>query len=263
MHAADAAAIGVAAAELVRLGDQGIFRVLISDKVAPGNLFAPLHWTRQTSASGVVNKAVQVGNDPFSGQPALKSAQVTATRFDAKWYGFAVSEVRTAPHYPYHAIARTQTGWQAEFAGRKAPVDWEIAARRVTGCDSGDAAVMTDAATGQTRVAIIAEGIVTALFFASREPVVVARAHAASLIGSNVSSLAALAGRGAADRPDPGATVCACYNVGVSTLRAAIKDGAQTVGALGEATCAGTNCGSCKPELAALIAAAPLPMAAE
>jgi assimilatory nitrate reductase catalytic subunit len=73
-----------------------------------------------------------------------------------------------------------------------------------------------------------------------------------------------LAGRPSADMPDPGATVCACLNVGVNTIREAIQSGrALTVAALGEALGAGTSCGSCRPELAGLLTRFKLPEAAE
>ncbi len=263
IHPTDAADLGIGPAELIRIDNKGIFRALISDKVAPRTLFAPLHWTRQNSSSGTVNSAVTVGADPFSGQPALKSADVTAAKFNALWYGFAVSANSMQPTRPYHAIAKTATGWQAECAGMKTPNEWEAEARSITGTVTGDAAILHDATTGQTRVAIIENDRITALFFASPTPVVVARPHAAALIGQEVSSLNALAGRAAADQPDPGPTVCACFQVGANTLRDAVVGGATTVEALGEATCAGTNCGSCKPELAALISQLQLPVAAE
>ena len=57
--------------------------------------------------------------------------------------------------------------------------------------------------------------------------------------------------------------MCACLNVGQNTLVKAIAAGAFSVAALGEVTCAGTNCGSCKPELARLVAQHSLPLAAE
>ena len=84
-----------------------------------------------------------------------------------------------------------------------------------------------------------------------------------NMIGNDTPPLAALAGRSPSDRPDAGATVCACFNVGRNTLLAAVANGAHSVAALGEATCAGTNCGSCKPELTTLLTQAQLPMAAE
>ena len=54
---------------------------------------------------------------------------------------------------------------------------------------------------------------------------------------------------------DPGRAVCACFGVGVNTLRQAIRDGQLgSVEAIGEALRAGTNCGSCIPELQSLLA---------
>ena len=58
-----------------------------------------------------------------------------------------------------------------------------------------------------------------------------------------------------AGTPDPGAMICACFNVGVTTItRAITEQGLLTVEALGAALSAGTNCGSCRPEIRALIA---------
>ncbi|MCQ4163034.1 (2Fe-2S)-binding protein, partial [Roseomonas sp. GC11] len=61
--------------------------------------------------------------------------------------------------------------------------------------------------------------------------------------------LALLAGQGAAAAPaEP--VVCACFSVGLATLRAAILgQGLADVAAIGAALRAGTNCGSCIPEL--------------
>jgi len=199
VHPQDAAALGARVGDLISVESaygRTILRALITERGVPGQLFAPMHWTRQRAASGTVNVLTAPETDPVS-----------------------------------------QT--------------------------DGTAAVQTDEATGLTRVAIIVDGITAALFFAASSPVVISRAATVALIGTQTTPLVALAGRGPADMPDPGATVCSCFNVGRNTLRTAIDDGARSVVALGAATCAGTNCGSCKPELAALLAQASLPMAAE
>ena len=60
-------------------------------------------------------------------------------------------------------------------------------------------------------------------------------------------------------RVDTGPQVCACLRVGAKTIAAAITAGACTVDAVGAATSAGTNCGSCRPEIARMLAAAPTP----
>jgi assimilatory nitrate reductase catalytic subunit len=58
------------------------------------------------------------------------------------------------------------------------------------------------------------------------------------------------------DGVDPGPTVCACFSVGANTISAAIKSGCSSVDAVGAKLKAGTNCGSCRPEIAKLLATA-------
>jgi assimilatory nitrate reductase catalytic subunit len=48
--------------------------------------------------------------------------------------------------------------------------------------------------------------------------------------------------------------VCSCFEVGEQQIARAIRGGAATVRALGETLRCGTNCGSCVPELKALLA---------
>jgi assimilatory nitrate reductase catalytic subunit len=48
--------------------------------------------------------------------------------------------------------------------------------------------------------------------------------------------------------------VCACFQVGLDAVRQAIKSGGATsVGDIGRTLRAGTNCGSCLPELKRII----------
>jgi assimilatory nitrate reductase catalytic subunit len=68
-----------------------------------------------------------------------------------------------------------------------------------------------------------------------------------------------LHGGNAADR---GGEVCACFGVSMAAVTAAIDKGATSLSALGDVTRAGTNCGSCRPELRALLRATRLEKAA-
>ncbi|WP_108815093.1 nitrate reductase [Loktanella sp. Alg231-35] len=266
INPADAVELGAAAGALIEVESvygRTFLRALITPGVAKGQLFAPMHWTRQRTTNGTVNSVAAPLTDPVSGQPALKSNAVIAQVYKAKWCGFLACINEPTPQTPYAAISPTKTGWQVELAGSKMPVDWEAEARRLCGQTGGDASTQTDATIGSTRIAITQDGKITALFFASPTPVVVSRTAIIDMIGTDTAPLAALAGRSPSDRPDAGATVCACFNVGRNTLLAAVTNGAHSVAALGDATCAGTNCGSCKPELTALLAQAQIPMAAE
>jgi assimilatory nitrate reductase catalytic subunit len=52
--------------------------------------------------------------------------------------------------------------------------------------------------------------------------------------------------------PDVGVIVCACFNVGEKTIRTAIREkGLKTHQEVGLCLKAGTNCGSCVPEIKA------------
>ena len=266
LHPHDAEERGVQAGDLVQVhSPQGkaILRALVTERVARGRPFAPMHWTRQTARGGTVNSVTASVTDPVSGQPALKSAEVSLSRYAARWYAFVASDAPITLDAPYGALARTATGWQAEVAGKVMPPDWVEQAVAMTALHGADVSAYEDAASGVLRIALCQEGIVRALIFTSPQPVVLSRSAAVALIGSRAEPLVALAGRVAADQPDPGTTVCACFNVGRNTLVDAIAAGAATLGELGEATCAGTNCGSCRPELSVLLTHARQPLAAE
>ena len=64
-----------------------------------------------------------------------------------------------------------------------------------------------------------------------------------------------LVGQPANPQADTSPTVCSCFGVGRNQILRGIREqGLATVAALGTALKCGTNCGSCVPELAALIA---------
>jgi len=134
------------------------------------------------------------------------------------------------------------------------PEDWETYARTLFGLPDAQVQKVTDARRGILRLALVEGGRVQAALFAGPEPVALSRGLVAQLPGS-LADAATLAGRPGADRPDVGAIVCSCFNVGVNTILAAIQDQAlASVEAIGQALRAGTNCGSCRPELRTLLA---------
>ena len=85
------------------------------------------------------------------------------------------------------------------------------------------------------------------LYFDYRGPADIFREHAALLLG-----------RPSQATPDTGRIVCACFSVGENTLKRAIANGMDSVETLGINLQAGTNCGSCIPELKKLLEATEL-----
>ncbi len=267
VHPDDASRLGLrpaGIAEVESRSGRALCRVVVTERVRAGEVFVPMHWTGETSSLGRADALVASVTDPISGQPDSKGAAVGLAPFPAAWFGFAVSVDRPVSDAPYWALARARGGWRMELAGLEAPGDWESYARTLFGLPPEvEAMVVTDTARGGARLAFLAEGRLVAALFVASEPVALSRSFMAGQLGA-AQAPAHLSGQPGQDMPDPGATVCACFDVGVNTIFAAIQSQHLTsVEAIGAALQAGTNCGSCRPELAALLAAATRQEAAE
>jgi assimilatory nitrate reductase catalytic subunit len=105
-------------------------------------------------------------------------------------------------------------------------------------------------------VAVLADGRLAAALYVTRSGALPPRDWlAAQLGGADAQPLELLAGRPAAPRADRGAIVCACFDIGLNTILAAIAARSLTsVEAVGAALSAGTNCGSCRPAIRRLLA---------
>ena len=265
IHPEDAAHLSIGPADLVWLRSpegQGILRARITDSVRRGDVFAPMHWTGETAPSARIDALVAAVTDPVSGQPESKASVVSLARLNAAWYGFAISAAGIRPDCDYWALARTEAGYRAELAGLDTVEDWESYARRLFNLPDAEIQIIEDPSRGMARVALRAgERLLAALFIAS-EPVAVMRDYVATLPGTTAPE--ALSGMTPADRPDPGPMVCSCFGVGVNTILAAIEDGGLVnVDEVGAALQAGTNCGSCRPEITGLLSRVTLHEAAE
>ncbi|MDW4498913.1 molybdopterin-dependent oxidoreductase [Sulfitobacter sp. D35] len=265
MNPADAARLGAKPSDLLEVtNDHGraILRVLVTDRVAPGQVFAPIHWSAENASAARIAALVPAIIDPVSGQPDSKAARVSIRRYDAAWYGFAASVVRPTPDCAYWARARTAAGWRVELAGTQPKADWTAFARDLLGCATAESVTMDDDARGTRRIAFHQEGRLVAVLFAGSEPVAVSRRHVADQLGTEAPGI--LAGRPGGEMPDPGQTLCSCMGVGINTISRAIRDGGlTTVDGVGAATGAGTSCGSCRSEIAELILRLKVPEAAE
>ena len=265
IHPGDAAKLTIHPAHLVQVSTPhgtAILRALITDRVQPGQVFAPIHWTDEHAPCARISALIAGQTDPVSGQPDLKAAVANVVPYPAAWYGFAVSTSAPAPQTPYSGKARAAVGWRMELADVTTPIDWESYARQLFSLPGATALSVIDAKRGIARIALLDNGILQAALFTGPTPVAVSRDHLAALLGQPGET--ALAGRPGADVPDPGPTVCACFGVGVNTILTAIETGGLiSVAQIGMALGAGTNCGSCRPELAALLSRTVLREAAE
>jgi assimilatory nitrate reductase catalytic subunit len=258
IHPADAQARGIGGSGLVAVSSPRgdiIVRAKISAEQRLGSIFVPFHWSGQYAARARSNALVPPRTDPTSGQPASKSARAQAAPFAATWYGFALTATKPElQSVDYWAAARIDGGWRIELAGMREPDDWATFARAVMGAEGGETLEYADRARGRRRYAAFVDGRLAGALFIAPEPIDMARGFAVASFGAEVSDhrrrLDILAGRPGSDRPDAGAIVCSCFSVGINQIIAAIRSGsAVSVEAIGAALKAGTNCGSCRPEI--------------
>lgn len=265
LHPHDAAAACIEAADLVELATahgRTIVRAVVTDRVAEGTVFTPMHWSDQFTAAARTGSLLRANVDPVSGQPELKHGAISIRKFQASWYAFAAACEKPAPvATDYWALARAEHGWRIELAESKLddrdPATlihrlWPRFARM-------EILSYRDQARGEERLAVRDGATLLAVLFASPSPVACDRSHVLTQLGNpagdGLARLRVLAGRAGAGEIDAGPTVCACLSVGRNQICAAIAPhrGACTVEMICKLTGAGTNCGSCRSEIGGLI----------
>jgi assimilatory nitrate reductase catalytic subunit len=262
IHPTDAFELGIADATLMQLENAHgivVVRALLTDRQARGSIFVPMHWSAQQASNARVDVLVTANVDPISGQPASKQALVTAKPFQTAAYGFAVLAQRPESlDARYWALSKAEGGWRVELAFAVEPEDWADYARHTFGLpDHAEPIGYSDRTQGIARVAFFDGGKLLAALFVAREPVAVSRNWAIGELAKDHTEIGKrfgiVAGRPGVDQPDPGATVCSCFSIGVNQIVAAAKGGAVTVEAIGHCLKAGTNCGSCRAEIREIV----------
>jgi assimilatory nitrate reductase catalytic subunit len=114
-----------------------------------------------------------------------------------------------------------------------------------------------DTAGGRYRAGCLEDGHLIAYVLIAPGPELPARSWFEGLFAerplTSQERTGLLAGRPTAAARDGGAVVCACFNVGEIALEEAVRNGLDSVDAIGRALKAGTHCGSCIPELRRLL----------
>ncbi|MEO5756940.1 MAG: nitrate reductase [Mesorhizobium sp.] len=264
IHPADAARYNIGDADIARVSTprgEVLLRALVTARQRQGSLFAPMHWTDQFAAKGRLDTLTAPLTDPISGQPALKHVAADIAKFPAKAFGFAVTRLRPEPaEAAYWAVAKCRGGWRVELAFADDDIDWAGFATRLFGTPPGaEMLAYHDRDAGQHRIAAF-DGIwLSGALFVAPAPVAVSRGWAVEQLDEvhdgQRERFRIVAGRAGAERPDAGATVCSCFNVGAKQIAAAVAGGCISVEAIGGALKAGTNCGSCRAEIGAIIQA--------
>lgn len=257
VHPDDAARAGISEGDLVEVASVQGFMVgwaALSDAQTPGALFAPMHWNARFASHGRVNALVAPVCCPHSGQPESKQTAVRLRKRHTAWQGelFCRALPTLAPDMLWWRRA-WEGGAHVTLAGRLPPQRWlrELAEHE---------GWLMQYAEGAGRFHALAwrdGALMLAFYSAVRCPVVESEAIAAAFSeppGTPAARHALLAGRRANNAPAKGRIICSCFGVGETAIRAAIAGGCDSAKRLGETLRCGTNCGSCVPELKALLA---------
>jgi assimilatory nitrate reductase catalytic subunit len=258
VHPDDAIRFGVtddSFARVVTDYGQCILKVAVSERQQRGMLFAPIHWSEETASTARVGALVAPFTDPFSGQPENKATPASIVPYEYVFRGFALSRVQLElPDHVWRARVTVAGGYGYLFADNADLARWQPWLRSVT---SGDLAEYKDFGGGVYRAASFAEDrIDTCLFVGPAHDAgdwdVVKNLFAADALSDHQRRML-LSGKSTDGLASVGPVVCACFGVGRTTICDAIVAGAGTAAEIGLQLKAGTNCGSCVPELKRLI----------
>ena len=263
VHPDDAAAAGIvegALSEITTPTGAAVVVAHISEAQRPGSLFMPMHWTRVFASKGGSNGLIASRVDPLSGQPEFKHSPARLAAYGETWRGFLLSRAALPPPLADDIVWRRIPQIDCElyeFAGREARSGrGEIEA--LANQTSGEVLTYADPLTGAKRRAIVANGRLAQVLYLTDSGPLPRRDWLVGLFAAEALSdearVALLLGRPLGPVVDPGPMVCSCLRVGARVIDRAIEAGASSVEAVGTVTGAGTNCGSCRPQIARQLA---------
>jgi assimilatory nitrate reductase catalytic subunit len=265
LNPADALRLGVREGGLVRIVTRWgsmVTRSRLSEEIRRGAVFIPIHWSDRNASDARVGALVSPAVDALSGEPEFKHTPCRIEPFLVSWHGFVLTRrALDLGAVTWWTVSQGKGHLRCEVAGRYVPRDWSAWTRRLLGAEAeADWVDYEDRGSGIYRAAYFIEERLEACLFLSPRTDLPSRVWLGSLFGEKPLDAGQrrwlLSGRARDGELDTGAVVCACFGVGRRAIESTIAGGCRDVRALGTRLRAGTNCGSCVPELRRLIASA-------
>ena len=266
LHPQDALKLGLAPGDLAKASNAlGVFvgRVEVSASQRLGEVFAPMHWTAQYASHGRVDALIAANVDPLSGQPESKHATVKVEPYPVDWYGFVLTrepvDMSSLGEEAYWVKIKGQQFLRYEIAGRRAlgqVFAWAKSLLKFD--DSQDWLEYEDPGKEQYRAASMLNGKLQSVLFIAPQSDMPSREWLEKCFSEQLVEGAmrrSLLAGSASGAKDTGKTICTCFNVGLNTIVEMIEtERLTTVAEIGQVLKAGTNCGSCVPELKEILA---------
>ncbi len=231
-----------------------VFLVRVTDAQVAGSVFAPIHWNGETAPSARISDLVAPATDLYSGQPEAKATPCAVAPIEFATRGVILSRQRMELRsHPYWTRIPIEGGFLQSFATDDAAAPLADSVMREL-CDGCDVSEYVDEEGGLYRLAAFrGEKLDLSLFAGPAanglpDLDILKGAFAKDRL-STVERIALLSGSNMAGHQPQGETVCACFSVRAGAIRNAISEGNRDLEAIGCRLKAGTNCGSCQPEL--------------
>jgi assimilatory nitrate reductase catalytic subunit len=262
IHPIDAAASGIGNGALIRVtSDHGevLLRADLRHTQRRGEVYAPMHWTDRFASGGPVARAVNGRCDAISGQPELKATAADVGVVKTHFHGILLRRHHGVLPALCHWVRIPLTeGNLYRLTGLGPMPEGEALSRFAAGMlaapDGAEWLEVSDPKRGVLRIAALLDGAVEAALFLARDPAALPPEAALSpILGAPVADAARgrlLAGQLYDKVSAEGPRVCACFGVTRDAIRhAVVTHRLRTAREIGVALAAGTNCGSCIPEL--------------
>ena len=237
-------------------------RIEVTDSQQQGNLFVPMHWTEQFASQGRMGVLINPIVDPISKQPECKHTPVRIKAYQPDWQGIVFSRRELNITEPeYQVKIKSEQFYRYELAGKTVPEDWPTYVQKNlcgTVIDNLTWQDYKNTEKGIYRAAQLISNRLETIIFIANDDHFPERSWLASLfertqLTANELKLL-LAGLPPIDNSAVGNIICACFNVGAKTIQTVIKEKyLNTYQEVGVYTNAGSNCGSCIPEIKTLL----------
>jgi assimilatory nitrate reductase catalytic subunit len=233
--------------------------VVVTSSQQPGSLFAPIHWNDATAGRARVGALIHEIVDPVSGQPDSKATPAAIRPCVSATHGFVVSRGRLKlPVWLRHARMAVSGGEAITFSSpRRSDALHALLSNWLE--DAATALEQCDARAGARRSASVVNGRLEALLSTGSEKDETGLAWAIALLQQERIDAATrryiLAGRSPGQSASAGPVICSCFGVARNAIENAVSEGCGSVEAVGAALRAGTNCGSCRPEIRKIVEA--------
>jgi assimilatory nitrate reductase catalytic subunit len=259
VNPADIIKFGLEQGKLAMLENRGAVyygRVKSTSAQREGEVFVPMHWNDKYASCSRADALVNDVVDPYCGQPEFKHSPVLIKPYLQAWNGFLISVKDMVPAAQYWAKITLANGFKFRLADTELPQDWKLwLAQQFSHIDEW--AELRDSAGQFYRAVGYEQGLATVILSVATDHKTAQEVRwleqqlGQKIAGSNRFGL--LAGSPGVKVEDEGTIVCSCFQVGDKRIAKAIATGCKTAESLGEKLKCGTNCGSCIPELKAML----------